>query len=79
MARRTDNWKMDLPHAPYLFFMGVGDYTIVQDTYKGKEVNYYVEKDYASVARQIFGYTPEMMGFYSRILGIEYPWANIPR
>ena len=19
-------WKMDLPHAPYLFFMGVGDY-----------------------------------------------------
>ncbi|OYW16839.1 MAG: peptidase M1, partial [Sphingobacteriales bacterium 12-47-4] len=23
---RTDYWKMDLPHAPYLFFLGVGDY-----------------------------------------------------
>ena len=23
---RTDYWKMDLPHAPYLFFMGVGDF-----------------------------------------------------
>ncbi|HVZ96800.1 MAG TPA: hypothetical protein VG847_07990, partial [Chitinophagaceae bacterium] len=28
---RTDYWKMDLPHAPYLFFMGVGDYVIVKD------------------------------------------------
>ena len=73
---RTDHWKMDLPHSPYLFFMGIGNYAIVHDTYKGKDVNYYVEPAYASVARQIFGLTPEMMGFYSRILGVEYPWVK---
>ncbi len=73
---RTDNWKMDLPHAPYLFFMGVGDYAVIHDSYKGKDVNYYVEKDYASVAKRIFGLTPEMMGFYSRILGVEFPWVK---
>ena len=28
----TDYWKMDLPHAPYLFFMGVGDYAVVKDS-----------------------------------------------
>ena len=33
---RTDYWKMDLPHAPYLFFMGVGDFAVVKDSYKGK-------------------------------------------
>ena len=71
---RTDHWKMDLPHAPYLFFIGVGDYTIVKDTYKGKEVSYYVEKAYAPVARKIFGNTPEMMKFFSNITGVEYPW-----
>ena len=49
---RTDHWKMDLPHAPYLFFIGVGDYAVVKDTYKGKEVSYYVEKEYAPVARR---------------------------
>ncbi|HWJ30334.1 MAG TPA: hypothetical protein VNS32_27620, partial [Flavisolibacter sp.] len=54
---RTDYWKMDLPHAPYLFFMGVGDYAIIKDKYKDKEVNYYVEKPYASVAKKIFGNT----------------------
>jgi aminopeptidase N len=49
---RTDTWKMDLPHSPYLFFMGVGDFAIVKDNYKGKEVSYYVEKDYEKVARE---------------------------
>jgi aminopeptidase N len=73
---RTDNWKMELPHAPYLFFMGVGEYSVIKDSYKGKEVNYYVEKEYAPVARKIFGHTPEMMAFYSRVLGVEYPWVK---
>ena len=73
---RTDYWKMDLPHAPYLFFMGVGDYAIIKDSYKGKEVSYYVEKPYADVARKIFGLTPEMIAFYARITGVDYPWAK---
>ncbi len=73
---RTDYWKMDMPHAPYLFFMGVGDYAIVKDSYNGKEVSYYVEKQYEPVARKIFGNTPEMMAFFSRITGIEYPWQK---
>ena len=73
---RTDTWKMDQPHAPYLFFMGVGDYAIIKDSYKGKEVSYYVEKEYAPVARKIFGNTPEMISFFSRITGVDYPWIK---
>lgn len=72
---RTDTWVMELPHSPYLFFMGVGDFSIVKDTYKGKEVNYYVEKTYEKVARKIFGLTPEMMKFFSeKVTGVDYPW-----
>ena len=72
---RTDYWKMDLPHAPYLFFIGIGDYAVVKESYKGKEVSYYVEKEYANVAKRIFGNTPEMMKFFSeKVTGVEYPW-----
>jgi len=71
---RTDDWKMDLPHSPYLIFMGVGEYAIIKDKYKNKEVSYYVEKEYASVARKIFGKTPEMIALYSKITGVDYPW-----
>lgn len=74
---RTDTWVMELPHSPYLFFLGVGDFAVVKDSYKGKEVNYYVEKPYEKVARKIFGYTPEMMKFFSeKVTGIEYPWVK---
>jgi aminopeptidase N len=74
---RTDTWVMDLPHSPYLFFMGVGDFAVVKDNYKGKEVNYYVEKAYEKVARKIFGNTPEMMKFFSeKVTGVEYPWVK---
>ena len=73
---RTDNWKMDLPHAPYLFFMGVGDFAIVKDMYKTKEVNYYVEKSQEQYARKVFGNTPEMIKFFSEKLGVEFPWQK---
>ncbi|MEP6675388.1 MAG: M1 family metallopeptidase [Ferruginibacter sp.] len=73
---RTDYWKMDLPHSTYLFFMGVGEYSIIKDSYKGKEVSYYVEKEYAPYARGIFGHTPEMIKFYSDKLGVDFPWAK---
>ncbi len=72
---RTDYWKMELPHAPYLMFMGIGDFAIVKDNYKGKEVSYYVEKNYEKVARKIFGNTPEMIKFFSeKVTGVDYPW-----
>lgn len=73
---RTDTWKMTAPHSPYLFFMGVGDFVIIKDAYKGKEVSYYVEKDQAPYARKVFGNTPEMIKFFSEKLEVEYPWAK---
>ncbi|TYP99194.1 aminopeptidase N [Tenacibaculum adriaticum] len=71
---RTDYWNFTQKHAPYLFFMGIGEYEIVKDTYNNKPVDYYVEKEYAPYAKQIFGKTPEMLQFFSKITGIEYPW-----
>lgn len=71
---RTDHWKMDLPHAPYLVMMGIGEFSVIKDSWKGKKVEYFVEPKYAPFAKAIFGNTPEMLEFYSKKLGIEYPW-----
>ena len=71
---RTDYWNFTQKHAPYLFFMGVGEYEIIKETYKNIPVDYYVEKKYAPYAKDIFGKTPEMLEFFSKITGIEYPW-----
>lgn len=71
---RTDTWKMDLPHSPYLFMMAVGDFKIYKDKWRDKEVSYYLEPKYAPYAKDIFGFTPEAMEFYSKVLGVDYPW-----
>ena len=73
---RTDYWKMDQKHAPYLFFMGIGEFEIIKDAYKNISVDYYVEKEYAPHAKAIFGLTPEMMGFFESKLGVKYPWVK---
>ena len=70
----TDYWKMSLPHAPYLVMMAVGDFAVVKDKWRSKEVNYYVEKKYEPYAKAIFGNTPEMMEFFSNKLGVAFPW-----
>ncbi|MEC5395039.1 M1 family metallopeptidase [Bergeyella sp. RCAD1439] len=71
---RTDYWVMDQKHAPYLFFMGVGDYAVVKDRWRNIALDYYVEKEYEPYAKQIFGDTPAMMEFFSKLLNYDYPW-----
>lgn len=71
---RTDTWKMELPHSPYLFMMAVGDFKIYKDKWRDKEVSYYLEPQYAPYAKDIFGFTPEMMTYFSTILGVDFPW-----
>ena len=73
---RTDYWKFDQKHAPYLFFMGVGEYSIVRDKWRDLDVDYYVEEKYEPYAKGIFGLTPEMMDFFSDYTGVDYVWPK---
>jgi aminopeptidase N len=73
---RTDYYKMDKPHAPYLFMMAVGEFAKVSDTWRGIPVNYYVEAKYEKDARDIFPYTTEMLEFFSTKLNYPFPWPS---
>jgi len=73
---RTDYWKMDLPHAPYLFMMAVGEFAVVEDQWNEMPVNYYIDTAYAAYADDIFGRTPEMLTFFSERTGVKYPWPK---
>jgi aminopeptidase N len=73
---RTDRWIMDKPHAPYLAAVVVGEFEEIRDEWNGIQVNYYVEKEFAAGAKKVFGNTPEMIGFFSDLLGVRYPWQK---
>lgn len=73
---RTDYWKMDQPHAPYLFMIAVGEYAIVEDKWRNVPLQYYVEPAYEADAKAIFPYTPEMLEYFSKTFATDYPWKK---
>ncbi len=73
---RTDYWKLDQAHAPYLFMLAVGEFAVVRDEWNGIPLAYYVEPAYKADARAIFAHTPEMLTFFSEKLGLQYPWPK---
>lgn len=72
----TWHWAQERPHAPYLITMTVGPYEILEDRAGGLPVNYWVYPRDVSNARRSFEKTPEMIEFFSRTFGFDYPWAK---
>jgi aminopeptidase N len=78
---RTDYWKQNLPHAPYLAMIAVGNWIEIKDSWKEKVVSYYVDPEYEKYVNQTFGHTPEILTFFSTLLDYDYPWdkyAQVP-
>lgn len=76
---RTDHWKQEIPHVPYLAAMAVGEFAVIEDFYERPDgtkmpVNYYVEPEWEEHAQAIFGETPEMIKHFSELFGVEFPW-----
>ncbi len=73
-ATKTHHWLHDIPHAAYLISLVVCDFAVIEDTYNGKPVTYYVRKDRKDDAPLLMGKTPQMMQFFSEFTGVEYPY-----
>ena len=75
-ATKTHHWLHSVPHASYLLSLVVGDFAVVEDTFQGMPVTYYVRKDRVEDARLLMGKTPEMIRFFSEFIGVDYPYDN---
>jgi len=73
---RTDHWKMEKPHAPYLVAMVIGQFYVEKDEWNDIPVNYYVDAKYQNSTHAIFSNTPEMIEFFSTKLRYPYPWPK---
>jgi aminopeptidase N len=73
----TYDWVEHVPHSAYLLSLAIGPWKKLSDSYKGKPVDYYVDKTVAdAVALRTFHLTPDMIGFFSRATGVEYPFEK---
>ncbi|HEX5354324.1 MAG TPA: M1 family metallopeptidase [Rhodanobacteraceae bacterium] len=73
----TYDWVEHIPHSVYLVSLAIGPWKKLSNSYKGKPVDYFVDKRVDdAVALRTFGLTPDMIGFFSRATGVEYPFEK---
>ncbi len=70
---RTFHWKMEQPHATYLLSLGAGLFDIKTSEWRGVPLIYAAPKGKGHLIDNTFDETPEMLTFYSDLLGVKYP------
>ena len=74
---KTDHWKQDKPHSPYLFFLCVGDFYKWQTNWRDKEVSAYTFPKYKETVAGLFKIMPDMMEYFSQLLGVDFVWDKL--
>jgi aminopeptidase N len=74
--RRTFEWKMTQPHATYLLTLCGGPLEIKMDKWEGVDLWYVVPKGNSGLVDSSFGNTKDMLSFFSKALGVKYPWPK---
>ena len=72
----TFHWRENYPMVSYLISFAVGDYVKVEDKYKDLPVNYWVYHENQKEAHRSFGKTPDMIEYFNKITGVEYPFEK---
>lgn len=73
----TWHWVMDKPHSSYLIMIAVGKYAIYEDEYDGIPIHsYHYESDHRADVERTYRTTAEMTKFFSKKIGINYPWSK---
>ena len=73
---RTFRWKEDVPHVSYLISLVVGEYAETKEEVEGVRLLYYVPKKDKDLVPNSFSKTPEILKFFSRQIGVPYPYEK---
>ncbi len=76
LGNKTDHWKMDIPHPPYLVMIAAGFFSKSSHTHKGLTLEYMMDPLFAETADYLFGRTPAMLDFIDSLTGVKYPWQK---
>jgi aminopeptidase N len=73
---KTWTWRESQPSSTYLFAVVAGELAEVKDTWRNMPVTYYAPKDRGDRLTINYSRTPAMIEFFSKKLGVDYPWEK---
>ena len=75
-AKKVWHWSQELPASTYMYSIVAAKFSILRDNWRGIPVEYWVAGDTVNAGWRTFGETPSMIEIYSRVLGVNFPWAK---
>ncbi len=72
----TFHWREDISHVYYLVSLVIGEFAVIHDSWNDIPVNYYVPQKDSANAKLAFSKTTDMMDFYSKSIGVPYPYEK---
>ncbi|MCK4578550.1 MAG: HEAT repeat domain-containing protein, partial [Candidatus Marinimicrobia bacterium] len=72
----TYHWRENVPHVTYLVSLIAGEFTEIRDSWNDVPVLYYVQPGHADMAMRSFEKTPDMIDYFSRVIGYDYPYEK---
>ena len=75
-GNKTWTWRENLPSSTYLITVVAGEFDEVKETWRGMPVTYYAPKDRGDRLKVSYSRTPQMLEFFSKNLGVDYPWEK---
>jgi len=73
---KTWTWRESQPSSTYLFTVVAGELVELKDSWRGIPVTYYAPKDRGDRLATNYNRTPAMIDFFSKKLGVDYPWEK---
>ncbi len=72
----TFHWQENVPHVSYLVSIVVGNFHATEQHWQDIPVFYYVAPHDSSKVARAFSKTVDMIDYYSRVIGIRYPYEK---
>lgn len=73
---RTFHWQQNIPHSSYLITLAAGPFSEIAGKWEDIPVPYYVLPGREEEARISLGRTPDMVEFFSKNIGVRYPYEK---
>jgi aminopeptidase N len=72
----TFHWHNDRPTDPHLMGLALGELIELRDIWRGKLVRVYTPPAYEAAARYTCRRVPEMLEFYTQLVGVDFPYPG---
>ena len=75
-GNKTWTWRENVPSSTYLITVVAGEFDEVKETWRSIPVTYYAPKGRGDRLKVNYSRTPQMLEFFSKRLGVDYPWEK---